>query len=86
MEIKIGDYLLTPEKELFRVVDQHVDGFGTYYDIKSLKTTEIVEISSSYPHMYIPKTLRSVPKNVLKHMGKIIPEEKISKTLKILYG
>lgn len=71
MEIKAGDYLITEEKQLFRIVDIHVDTKGIYYDIKNFNDAGL---------------LRSIPRNVLKHMGKIIPEEKATKSIKILYG
>ena len=94
MTIKAGDYLITKENQLFRIIDVHTDSRGTYYDIKSMRSEEISGNSSSYVYgqgpiwlsQEIPRTIRSVPRNVLRHMGKVIPEEKITKSLKILYG
>ncbi len=92
MIIKVGDYLITKENQLFRIIDVHTDSKCTYYDIKSMQAEEVA--SSSYEwgqdsvwlSRKMPKTIRSVPRNVLKHMGKVIPEEKITRSVKILYG
>ena len=78
MKVKAGDYLLTKEKQLFRVVDVHIDVLGTYYDIKSCRHEGL----GDYPYNYI----RGIPRNRLRHLGEIIPEENITKILKILYG
>lgn len=87
MEIKAGDYLLTKEKQLFRITDMYYDPTGTFYDIKTVKSLkESNTYSTSYLLDNIPRTIRAVPRNVLRHMGKIIPEEKMTKIVKILYG
>jgi len=75
MEVKAGDYLLTKEKQLYRIVDVFTDTTGTYYDIKAYKNNIV-------KHEYI----KAIPRNRLKHLGNIISEENITKTLKILYG
>jgi hypothetical protein len=72
MKAKPGDYLLTKEKQLFRIVDMHIETSGTYYDIRGFGLNS----------MYI----KSIPRNKLRHLGKIILEEKMTKTMKILYG
>lgn len=90
MEIKTGDYLLTKENELYRIIDIYNDTTGSYFDIKSMRCVDSLIISDAYITMPrekpIPRLLKSVPRNVLRHMGKIIPEEKATKILKILYG
>lgn len=91
MEIKAGDYLLTKENQLFRIIDIHYDVKGTFYDIKTVRSVDNSDTYNYGQHAVwlnteMPKTIRSVPRNVLRHMGKIIPEEKVTKTLKILYG
>lgn len=79
MDIKPGDYLLSRENELFRIVDVYKDATDTYYDIKSLKTTKNADILGV-------KYVQGVPRNVLRHMGTLIKEENITKTHRILYG
>jgi len=76
MEVKVGDYLLTKENQLFRIMDVYTDTTGTYYDIKSFKRRPTYEVS----------TIKSVPRNYLRHLGSVIPEEKMTKAIKILYG
>ena len=75
MEIKAGDYLITNEKELYRIMEVHKTIGTVYYDIKSMTG-----------HSEYRRNIFSIPRNVLRHMGKIIPEELTTKTLKILYG
>jgi hypothetical protein len=72
MKAKPGDYLLSKEKQLFRIVDMHVDTTGTYYDIRGLGQNKVY--------------MKSIPRNRLRHLGKVILEEKMTKTMKILYG
>ena len=71
MKAKPGDYLLTNEKQIFRIVDMHVDVTGTYYDIRGFGR------NGAY--------IKSIPRNRLRHLGKVILEENITKIAKILY-
>jgi hypothetical protein len=80
MEINVGDFLLTEQKQLFRIIDVYVDDTGIYYDIKSYDAN--VDYYGRWDHQYI----RAIHKDRLKQLGKIIPEEKITKMTKILYG
>jgi hypothetical protein len=75
MKAKVGDYLLTEEKQLFRIIDIFTDTTGTYYDIKSIKDRgEVIQL------------IKAIPRNRFRHLGKVISEEKITKIMKILYG
>jgi hypothetical protein len=85
MKAKAGDYLLTKEKQLFRIVDIHTDSTGTYYDIKSCRT-ENVKFCNGDLLGWTTQYIRGIPRNRFRHLGKVIPEDKITKTLKILYG
>lgn len=80
MEIKAGDYLLSKENELFRIVDVYKDVTETYYDIKSLKVTK------NNDEILGVKYVQGVPRNILRHMGTVIKEENVTKIHKILYG
>jgi hypothetical protein len=86
MKIKPGDFLLTKEKQLFRIMDVYTDTTGTYYDIKSYKATSTVYNVSSKERKGIHQYIRAIPRNRFRHLGKVIPEDKITKTMKILYG
>lgn len=84
MEIKPGDFLLTKEKQLFRIMDIHTDTTGTYYDIKSYRS-EMTRLDGHTTYE-VCQYIKGIPRNRLRHLGKVIPEAKITKTLKILYG
>ena len=75
-DIRPGDWLLDRHKQLYRVIDVHTDTLGTYYDIKSSRSYE----KGGFV------TYKSVPRNYLRHAFKVIPEEKMTKMMKILYG
>lgn len=83
MKIKPGDFLLTKEKQLFRIVDVYTDTSGTYYDIKSYKAK--LEIDEGGEPNYF-QYIRGIPRNRFRHLGKVISEEKVTKSMKILYG
>lgn len=86
MEVKVGDFLLTKDKTLYRIVDISTDASGTYFDIKSYKTF-VAETSKELRYLdWQYRYIRAIPRNEFRHLGKVIPQEKISKTLKILYG
>ena len=38
MVIKAGDYLITKENHLFRIMEAHLSDLGDCYDIQSLKS------------------------------------------------
>lgn len=89
MKIKVGDYLVTEENQLFRIIDMYTYYTDTYYDIKPVNlgntnNSDNLNIQSWYT-AELARIIKAVPHNVLKHMGKVISEEK-AKTLKILYG
>jgi hypothetical protein len=84
MTIKAGDYLLTKEKQLFRIVNVHTDTSGTYYDIKSYRSENFKFNNGDLG--WTTQYIQGIPRNRFRHLGKVIPEDKITKTLKILYG
>lgn len=70
-DLKVGDYVIT-HKELYVVMDIHVDINGTYYDLKGYRDGSCT---------------KAVPRNRLRHADKLISKNKLSeKMLKILYG
>jgi hypothetical protein len=86
MEVKIGDFLLTKEKQLFRIIDVYTDTTGTYYDIKTYKPPMTAYNVSTKERTGVYQFIRAIPRNRFRHMGKVISEEKITKIIKILYG
>ena len=58
----------------------YTDDTGTYVDIKNYVVGQFYKSDNNYLH------LRAVPGDQLAKIGKIVPEEKASKMLKILYG
>ena len=84
MTIKAGDYLLTKEKQLFRIVNVYTDTTGTYYDIKSYRGVNFKFSNGDLG--WTTQFIQAIPRNRFRHLGKVISEDKIAKTLKILYG
>lgn len=82
-QIRAGDYFLTHEKQLFRIVDVYTDTSGTYYDLRSCSKPK--PIMQEDGDVDWARNIRGVPRNEFRHMGKVIPEEKITKAMKILY-
>jgi hypothetical protein len=86
MEIEVGDYLLTKDHRIFRIMDIFSDTSGSYYDIKSLKADYLIGDGVFSDYMYDYEYIRAVPRNKIRHIGKLIKSYKATKTLKILYG
>lgn len=89
MDYKIGDFLLTDEKELFVIMDIYHDRDGIHYDVKSTKALEILDNSLDLPlnpPKKVPRMIHCIPEKVIKHFGMHIPGEKMKKSAKILYG
>lgn len=80
--IKPGDYLITKDNELYRIMNVEVYGGHTSYTIKSLKSS--VEFIETFAHKYY-KEIKGLSHSGLRHLGTIIPEEEASKTLNLLY-
>lgn len=69
MEIKIGDYVLEDNK-LYVIMDISTSTIGTFYDLKAIEGNRLY---------------RAVPRNMLRHADKIIPAEKLTKMMRLLY-
>lgn len=80
MKIKAGDYILTRHNQLFRVVDVHYDSIDNYLDLRSYKVDSYPKYANDFMH------LKCFPESLVSEIGEHIPEEKASKTLKLLYG
>lgn len=80
--IKAGDYIITKENELYRIMTVDVYNGHTSYTIKSLKSS--VEFVESYSHKYY-REIKGLSHSRLRHLGTIVPEEEASKTLNLLY-
>lgn len=79
---KLGDYIISKEKEIYRIVNvDHYPNYSTY-TIKNMKS--YMEHTETYSYQYY-REIRGLDNNELYGMGTIIPEEEASKVLKLLY-
>lgn len=84
MEIKIGDYILTDDKELYRIVNIDREPGRVTYDIKSYKPNGETHFTSNATfRMYTE--YKGVSRRYLRSLGSIIPEEKATRAFKILF-
>lgn len=84
--VKPGDYLITKNKELFRIVDKYKHGATTVYDIKGF-TPLTYDLQDSYGDYAYPtfQEIKGITHSNLRHLGRIIPEEEAGKAMDILY-
>lgn len=81
-KIKAGDYLITRDKEIYRITNVESDDGQTTFTIKCLRSS--TEYCESYSHKYY-REIKSLTHSNLRHLGTVIPEEEASNTLKLLY-
>lgn len=75
--INIGDYVISKDRQIYRVVNIVNDITGTYYDIRSLN-----KFNTFHPY---PVT-QGLNHSQLRHFGEIVPVEKASSALKVLFS
>ena len=80
--IKAGDYIITRDKDLYRITNVNSDDGQTTYTIKCLRSS--IEYFETYNHKYY-REIKNLSHSNLRHLGTIIPEEEASSTLKLLY-
>lgn len=80
--IKAGDYLITRDKEIYRITNVETYDAQTTYTIKSLRSS--IEYRETYNHKYY-KEIKNLTHSNIRHLGIVIPEEEASTTLKLLY-
>jgi hypothetical protein len=84
---KVGDYILTKDKVLYRIVNANYSYLTSYnysenvsnYDIRS-----ITKVPSYYGLVH--EKISGLMHNEIKDLGKLIPEESASELLNILYS
>jgi hypothetical protein len=85
MEINVGDYFLTHDYELFQIINQDTTLSGsTSYDLRATRP-RLVGIPDYANCFYEYPTLKAVGRHTLRHMGVIIPINKITPAMKLLY-
>jgi hypothetical protein len=87
-DYQVGDYILTRDGELYRVINKYSQSIGVYYDVKSLKPvyrTYYAKDGHTIEYTEDFTTHHSLPLNHLRHFGMRITEEN-AKLAKILYG
>lgn len=89
VEYNVGDYLLTREGELYRIINKYSQDLGTiFYDIKSFKAHYVsyyAQDGHTVEYTQDFTTHKCVPLNRIRHMGIKIREQD-AKIAKILYG
>lgn len=88
VEYKVGDYLLTKDGELYRIIDKYTHTIGVYYDIKSLKPhykTYYAQDGHTIEYTEDFTIHHSLTLSNIRHFGTRISEEN-AKIVKILYG
>lgn len=83
---KPGDYLITENKEIFRIIDRYEHGTVTVYDIKGLKLLSY-DLQDSYGNYTLKayQEIKGITDYELRLLGRVIPEDKATKTLEVLY-
>lgn len=84
--IKPGDYLITKNKELFRITNKYVHGATTVYDIKGYQAL-FYDLQDSYGDYRYPiyQEIKGITHSDLRHLGRIVPEESATKAMEVLY-
>lgn len=86
IKISVGDYILTEDKYVYRVISSSVTDTETYYNIKSI--TKFIDIAvlgnNKVEYFKEPHEIRALRAVDIYNFGTII-KEKDSKILKVLY-
>ncbi len=75
--INVGDYIISRDKHVYRVINIVNDITGTYYDIKSLN-----KFNTFHPY----PVQSGLTHGQLRHFGELVPIEKAKEALKILFS
>jgi hypothetical protein len=73
MNAKIGDYFISYNKQLYRIVDVYMD---------KISSDELCDIRGTSG----PENCRCINIKYLKTLGKIIPQENLTDMMDVLYG
>lgn len=85
MEINVGDYLLTHDYQLFQIIDKDTTLSGsTSYDLRATKR-RLVGVPDFGNCFYEYPTHKAIGRHTLRHMGVIIPVQKMTPAMKLLY-
>lgn len=87
MNINVGDFLLTKDKEVFMIINKMQTFGNAIYDIKSYKK-QLVTDSFNVAAMDLfweHRVIKGIAHNALRHLGTIIPAKDFSPALEILY-
>lgn len=80
--IKPGDYIISKDKDLYRITNIESYNGNISYTIKSLNSS--VEFIETYGHNYY-RQIKGLAEEHLHHLGSIVPEEEVSDILNLLY-
>lgn len=89
MVIKKGDYIIGTE--IWLVTKKSLRGVNFVYDLEALtdkpETIEIYNwVSGMYEEYTTGGSMKSVPRNFLRHLGSFVPKEKAGYAIEVLFG